>query len=377
MSGRAILLLVMGVSLIASISFLNLNETNNDAADNMIQYYNRQSANNIAQTGIHMALREVTDSTDWRQGYTNLDLFDGTLTVSLQDTVLDSTDVVMITSTAIVDAGTDYEQIHVSRAYTVVGSQGFIPASVLAAITTNNPVATNGNITIDGRDHDMNGNLVPGSGTHAIWTTNSYSRGGNSKLGSTVGGTDYSPSKTENNNTRLEGQSYPGGYPSTPDEVMGGASDGYPDGTLKSLAQSGIGGSQYVTNPSLLSFPLSGITYVEMPTNTRGNKNEWRSATIEGEGILVIHNSASNATIKNLNSGTFKGLMIADDIVHVHTDIIGAIVGLSPSPSSGNVIGNGNGNVKYSRQAIKNATSSAGGSTSGGNSTTNVVAWWD
>ena len=150
-------------------------------------------------------------------------------------------------------------------------------------------------------------------------------------------------------------QTWPGGYPTTPDGVMGGAAKGYSEGKLKSIAQSKSGGSQYVTDPSKLTWPLTGVTYVEL-----GNNGTWQSMSIDGSGILVVHNSYLNAQMKNLNSGTFKGLIIADDIVHIHSTIIGAVVGLTPNPSDGNCIGNGNGSVLYSAEAINKALPSGG-----------------
>ncbi|MDZ7764085.1 MAG: hypothetical protein U5K00_06610 [Melioribacteraceae bacterium] len=302
MSGKAILILVLGIAGIISVAFINLAETSGQATNNMIGYYNKQSSQNIAQTGIHMALRELTDSNTWRNGYNNISLFSGNLTTALVDTTFDSLNVVKITSTGTVGAGTDLEATTTSIAYTVIGGgSGFIPASVLAAITTNNPVETSGTLVVDGRDHDLNGNLVAGSGTYGLWTTNSFKRKGNSKLGATTAGTDYSPTKSMNDDIRLEGQTYPGGYPSNPDEVMGGAAKGYPSGKLKSIAQSGKNGSQYVTNPSALNHPLKGVTYVELASG-----DTWNPANITGEGILIVHNSSTDAVIKNINWETFK-----------------------------------------------------------------------
>jgi hypothetical protein len=91
---------------------------------------------------------------------------------------------------------------------------------------------------------------------------------------------------------------------------------------------------------------------------------------------LIVHNGAKNAIMKNLNSGTFTGLMIVDDPVHIHTQIIGALVGLTRTPSEGNCIGNGSGSVIYSREAIGAAMSMIPGST-GQPSAKTVVAWWE
>jgi len=105
-----------------------------------------------------------------------------------------------------------------------------------------------------------------------------------------------------------------------------------------------------VTDPATLTFPLAGITYVELPAGAT-----WQDVDFdESSGILVVHNAGRNALIKNLNDGTFRGLIIADDIVHIHAKIIGAIVSLTELPSEGNVIGNGSGDVLFSREALAN-----------------------
>ena len=124
---------------------------------------------------------------------------------------------------------------------------------------------------------------------------------------------------------------------------------------LKSIAISGLNGSQYVTDPSTLSHPLSGVTYVELTDVLPFNK--WEDADISGSGILVVHNTSTNARIKNMEAGIFKGMVIVDDLVHVHSTVIGAIILLTPNPSSGNTIGNSSGLILYSTEAIRFALS--------------------
>lgn len=60
-------------------------------------------------------------------------------------------------------------------------------------------------------------------------------------------------------------------------------------------------------------------------------------------------------------------MLIVDDIVHIHTTIIGAVVSLTTGPSSGNVIGNGNGDVLFSREALTNAM--------GGSQSYSILFW--
>ena len=109
-----------------------------------------------------------------------------------------------------------------------------------------------------------------------------------------------------------------------------------------------------------------------MPTTSP--QNSWSANGVYGSGILVVHNSKKNATMDNASTPPgefFKGLLIADDISRLHMDLIGAIVSLSTSPA-GNVIGNGNSTLRYSGQAINNATSALVNGTS-----MHVIAWWE
>lgn len=162
-----------------------------------------------------------------------------------------------------------------------------------------------------------------------------------------------------------------GSNPLSPDSLMGGPLNGYPEGTLKAIAMSGAGGSQYTTNPATLTYPPRGVTYVELPDG-----GLWNSANITGSGILVVHNSKVNAGIKNLNTGPFKGILLADDIVHVHCDIIGAVIAISSSPSSGNCIGNGSGRILYSGDAVTNATNLANLRSSNSVSVNQQILYW-
>ncbi|MEK7671903.1 MAG: hypothetical protein AAB344_06765 [Bacteroidota bacterium] len=337
---------------------------------NVDKYYLRQSAQNIAQSGANLALRQLATDRSWRTGFTLVDMLDGKVTVRLVDTTFKTKYVTKIVSTGITNYGKSSERQETSIAYL---PSGFIPAALKAAITTNNPIRTLGNLTIDGREHGADGSLIPGSGTLGIWTTKTLSQSGSSKIGGHFSGVDYVPAKPGNANIIATNSTWPDGYPGSPDSVLGGTSQGFPEGTLKSIAQSGIGGSQYVTNPSLLAAPFRGVTYVELPSG-----GLWQSMDITGSGILIVHNSAKNAGMKNLNSGTFRGLVIADDVVHIHTNIDGGLICLAPSPSEGNCIGNGNGNMFYSSEAISSATGNAGNPGASGNgSDSGVIAWWE
>ncbi len=270
--------------------------------------------------------------------------FQSTTTVVGGPAMLDCDGTVLrVRSTATMRSGarTEVEAIVVK---TLAGASASVPRD--AAIMAVGPVQTNGNLVVDGNDHTLTG-AYAGPGGLAISTKSStYTRKGSSKVaGTTDGGRTYStPTKTSSKVAVLtEKSSTDWTSPSTPDAVLG-----LSDGTLKSVAQSGASGSQYVTSPGDLNFPLSGVTYVELPAG-----GDWNAVHFgNSSGILVVHNNAGDAFIRNINDDSFTGIVVADDIAHIHCNIIGQVWSLAAAPSEGNCIGNGNGTVVYSSAAV-------------------------
>lgn len=283
-------------------------------------------------------------------------------------------DTVKIVVSATISNSTQTQTTYVA----IVPPSSATTEAIQGSVASNSPIETKGNMVVDGRNHDMNGILVSNTGTYGIWTTSTLSQSGSSKIGGTKGSTDYAPSKPANSNAIKTSASFPSGsFPNTPDKVFGGSSAGFSEGTIKNFAISGANGSQYVTDPADLSTPLTGITYVELASGST-----WQSMNISGTGVLIVHNAAGNAIIKNLNSGTFKGIIIADDIIHVHTNIYGAVIGLSPSPSEGNCLGNGNGSILYSKDAVNQAITTVNSCSTSrnygfGKTRMNVIGWYD
>lgn len=228
------------------------------------------------------------------------------------------------------------------------------PPGIRAAVTANYNVGTLGTMIVDGRDHDIDGNPIGGSTSlYGVSSGGVITEGGNSKIGGkALDGTLVDPTKSGSFGPPATGwaaaceQNATWEKPLSPDAALG-----WPEGTLKRLAQTGAGGSRYTTDPLTLTLPLSGVTYVELPPG-----NTWQAIDLgNSSGILVVHNSSLSAQMLNVNSGTFKGILIVDDLVHVHNDIIGAVINLTTNPSFGNCIGNGNGRVLYSKVAVGNA----------------------
>jgi len=346
---RFILIIVLGAFITYSITSLTQNKNVTQTTENSVDNYSQTKARNIANSTIQMLMSQVADSSDWRvQKPVTKNIFDGQVTYTVTDTIFDGEDLIKFSVNANVYGTTKQVTAYTNKLL-------FIPPSFKGAITANNAVLSTGNLTIDGRNHTALGTVVPETGSSAVWTTGTFEQKGSSQSGGTHLEIDYVPSNPADPNVIMENQIWPGGFPNSPDEVMGGSAKGFPEGTLKSIAQSGINGSQYVTDPASLSGSFSGVTYVELPTIKPFN--DWNLIDITGSGVLVVHNSVMNALMKNLQSGTFKGIIIVDDIIHIQlaATVIGAIIVLTPAPAGGNCIGNSDGKILYSTEAVFDA----------------------
>jgi hypothetical protein len=376
--GRLLLIIILFMFVTAGLVSRRIGEAAKAQTENAVRTYQRSWGKNLAQAGVNMGLRKLAEDSTWRAGYGSagspIALYEGSVYVTLSDVTFFGRQVVKVAAIATIPSTGFGTRSDTSIAYVLKPT--FSDATILGAITTNNDVNTLGSLNVDGRDHDttMAGsspNVIAATGKYGVWTTGEYDQGGTSRVGGTsTAAVDFAPSKPGDVSVIAEHQVYPGGFPGSPDSVMGGAAKGFPEGTLKTIAQSGLGGSQYVTDPAALTTPLKGVTYVELPSG-----GSWISPNITGSGIIVVHNAAKNAIIKAF-SGKFTGVLISDDIDKIHAKIIGAVVSITPAPASGNTIGNGTGDIYFSRQAVSLATTSYL-STNQFGSKNAVLAWWE
>jgi hypothetical protein len=371
MSGRAIIIVVVGIIVVSGIILYNIEAASVAITRNVNRFYSAREAQNIAQSGVNMALRQLSNNRGWRTGFPSVDMLGGNASVQVSDSTWYGKRVIKIVSVGVLNQGQSSEERDTSIAYL---PRGGVPTAVRGLITTNSPTSLEGNPIVDARDHTAGGTLIPGNGTLAVWTTKTMSPQGNPTMGGTVLGIDFVPSDPYLPNVVQSNQSYPN-YPSTPDSVLGGAAEGYPEGTLKAIAQSG-NGNQYVTNPSSLTYPLKGITYVELPSG-----GSFKNTNIMGSGILIVHNSAKNALLEDCNL-YFTGLVLVDDclkqsdISHPGAPVMtGAIFGMSPHGANGRW-GNSDGSYVYSSEAIMDAIKPSS-TTSGSSLASSVLGWWE
>lgn len=355
--GRLVLILLLGSILIFGVISITVNRSTNDSTQDTVEYFSDVNARNISNSMVEMILSQLSDSSSWRVP-TQLSkaFFGGVAYYSVIDTFFAGDSLIKISVTA------NYMNVNKNIATYVKFNKGFVPPVVRGAWTANSTLnKTISDMYIDGRDHDLKNNVIPNSGVYGVSTSVDFVNTEKGYIGGTKNGIDYPPSFPENPNSIEEYYDWGGTFPTSPDQILG-----YPEGTLKSIAVSGAEGSQYVTDPNVLSLPLRGVTYIEIPNNQE-KKIELGNYS-NNKGILVIHNPSGTTRIKETHAKyAFQGLVIGDYMFHFHLDILGAVLLLSPNlETSKNCSGNRDHWIKFSSASIKNATSIVAKSGGGG-----------
>ncbi len=348
--GRNALILVVGFAIITGVMRMSLHRGEREVSQIAYDRYEDYTARNAAHSGTQLVMDTLRQDPLWRDGFTGLSLFQADVNVQLYDRTTDSTlgrDSVRIEAQGAI--GGDTAEVILTVSLT---KKNYL-LKIVSCLNANANVNTLGSMTIDGRDHDRNSNLIPNQGTYAVVTTHEYSPGGNTTLyGTSLDSLDLGPFGKHDDWTPVVLQNYvwPEGYPQTPEEVLGGEEYGFPPDFFRTVAMSGRNGSQHVTDPDNLLFPLDGVTYVELPSG-----EQWNSAGLgdNSKGLLIVHNSAQNAQISNVTTSLFKGLIIADDISHIHGDFLGAIFVLADDPLGSNCLGNGTADLLYSKEVLE------------------------
>jgi len=216
--------------------------------------------------------------------------------------------------------------------------------------------------------------MRPNAGRYAVSTGQpTFVNTQSAKLGGTAV-VDIAPAFPNSPFVVETSSSWPGGWPDTPDKAIG-----YPEGTLKQLAiTKAVPGSQYVTAYSQLTFPIRGITYMEVPNGTYINNKD---LGLNPEGIIVLHSPNGTAfwewLLTKSGSGPIKAILVFDKLHHIHTDILGALVLLSPVTEGIHCLGNAGHYIRYSEETITKATGASAAGDASWKSRLKVLAWYE
>ena len=361
--GSALILAVVVTIVVAGMSgtYLTLSISKKNSAWQEVE---REKAFYAAEAAIAQAKYELSSGRD----YETTGLGNVTLTTLANTSVSVTVDTTGLTGnqrrlTAIATYGPTSKRT--DRSIEEVVDKPVVSTSAfgMAAIVSRDQVDFGGNITVDGRDWDINGTAVVGTGVDGVVSGSSVSVGGSSGIGGNgvaPPGSGAIPGSTEaNHNWATDGidndrdgtPDQPGEtFPSDPDQALG-----LPGGTLKTAAQSTgtYFTSQAAFNAALAAngggMPSGKIVYCDFsPSPPFEIGNSMNTAP----SILVVHNATATAVAKNVH-GQFKGLMMADKIEHINSGsrILGMIQAWG---QAGNLFGNGNSDVQFSSAVLAN-----------------------
>lgn len=343
--GRAVIIILVGAFVVFGVFAISSLRSSKHAEIEAVNNYKTHFVRNISLSTIDILMSKLADSVNYRVPNEQImNLMGGLVKYTIKDTLIGTDSVIQIKVYA------EYEGNSKGTIAYVKITGGFVPPTLRGAITANSNLnKTISDMIIDGRDHDLNGKVIPNSGIYGVSSGTSFTNLQGAMIGGTVNGVDYPPKYPENPDVIEENYDWGGTFPESPDKILG-----FPEGTLKSIAQSKVNGSQYVTNVNQLKFPLKGVTYLELPSTSVKISLE----NTENSGILVVHNSTTSTKVTQLKSlKPFKGLIIGDYMFHLHLDILGGLILLSPNLELNNECkGNNNHKIYYSSAAIKNAT---------------------
>ncbi|MBD3346307.1 MAG: hypothetical protein GF401_14730 [Chitinivibrionales bacterium] len=199
----------------------------------------------------------------------------------------------------------------------------FTITGVRGAVTACGFVRTIGTVTIDGRNHDADGNVID-DGLYGISTCNTVSQEGASK----IGGNGTAPF-TSATSSEINQNADCTGYPTTPEEVLGILPGDLDEYKVASLPSGDFHGIYYLTNDyGPIDFGVSS-------------------------GIIICHNDTRSADFQ-VNNGVFGGIIIADRIDHFNGDaeLIGAVITLAETGEE--IFGNGTAIIKYCSSLVEN-----------------------
>jgi hypothetical protein len=396
--GNSSIFLVLGLVIMLGIFGAIMNKNSISATGNYTEYHSHIMARDANNSALQLAMRQLADSNKWRAGYSKLEIGGATVNLSVLDTTIGGKKAVALVSKSpyLTDARA---RTYDTLTSTVMIKINLIPPVVHAAWTAFGPLDnTISDMYIDGRDHnpvitDYNlpyqYELVPSNGYYAVSTgaptfTNTQAGylGGTNR--NTDPYTDITPAYPQSAYVVETNSPWPNGFPTTPDAAMG-----WPEGTLESIAKSGVDGSHYIASKAELALlvknkvSLSGVTYIDVsPADTF-----WRKIDIpdHSKGIFIFHGKTkegnwsdiSAKTNTNAVANTFQGIMIFDKIFHFHMSCVGAVVELTKNTEmSQNCNGNKDQTVAYSSSVIEELTGKySSKSTAGWRSKLQVLSW--
>jgi hypothetical protein len=321
--GKSSLIIVLGMSAIVAFFILRLNANTDQNVSTTVDMFKQTQARLIANSGVEIFLEKLkADNSMIGNSYNNNNLFDGTYNIEISgvDTLINvkSTAAFMdVTHTSIVQAAAD--------------KLGFFPVdgAMYVAADAVVKVKINGNITVSGYDHDINGNILNnGNDLPGIAVDNQQAVDiikTNISGSADIEGAGGTPSVHVVNNG-IDWEEYALDVESNPDIIINKSSD-------------------------LSGLPNLGT--VSQPKTTFVNGDILLNSNLTGCGILVV-----NGNIKINGDFTYRGIIIAYKDSEIKTELNGngKVYGamIVAGESANLAISNGNFKLLYSQESLNN-----------------------
>ena len=319
--GKASLIIVLGMSVIVSFIILKLNANSKENLSTTVNMFEQTQARLIANSGIEIYLEKLkNDMSMIGNTYNNNTLFGGTfdITISGPDTAIVVTSIstfMDVTHKSIAIARADKLPIFVNNSAMYVSSE------------TMSNIKINGNITLNGYNHDINGtklsdgNEVPGIAVDFPEQVQQIIENISGKaLVDGIGG----PPSVHVATTFLDWQQYADDVESNPDIIINSEDD-------------------------LRNYPHLGT--ISQPKTTFINGDIHITSSLEGCGILVV-----NGNLRINGNFTYRGLVISYKDSDITTELNGnglVIGSMVIAGTNANLeISNGTYKCLYSQEAL-------------------------
>jgi hypothetical protein len=334
--GKSILIMVLGTGLLVSLLTLSLSKNSTSQVESTTDFYKQEQARLIANSGVEIYLEKLRDNKNLTGTFLNNEFNDGTYDIYISGP--DS-------SLKIRSIGHYENQNHTTVVKAKRDKITLPPINSSVYLSSNSlGINFNGNVDIDGRDHDIDGTLtgntpLPGIGVDSPSDSSYIINNVKPKVSYSIQGEGGAPSvKTVTDTTD---------WKQLTEDIIFASDITLPTGTYSTGA--------FGTN----SEPK--ITYVTGDVHFSG--------TVIGAGIMVVN---GNLTL----SGQFNydGIILVYGNSNITTKVVGqgSVVGATICVGQSiNIQATGNSKLYYSKEAIDNARANLK------SSRFTITSWWE
>lgn len=302
--GKATIYLVLGASVIVTILIMSLNSNAYQGLDSTIDYYDQTNARLIANSGIEIYLEKLRRNKALTGSFPGNSLFNGTYDINIS-----GPDSAMLVRSVARFSGVTHTSIAAARRRDMdipeIKSALYIAANTI-------DLQLNGNVDIDGNDHNINGTpgpaaALPGVGVDSPGDSAFVVNDLSNRISRSIVGAGASPS-VRNVNDGTDWMKVTQDYIFSADIVLGTGtySGGSTFGTLAEPKITYCNGDVDFTNAS-----GAGVMIINGNMKLSGNFNFY--------GIIIAYGTSTIRTQTIGNNGIYGGTIVVGETVNIES----------------------------------------------------------